>query len=108
MSQQRDVRQAGRGLPEESRLPMPWGDQQDGELLAFYRGWLPCDDRARAETGKSPVFFVGARWWPTSADSPDRVLAMLINLSTEAKKLDMPGSWSNMLLASRVGVCYQA
>ena len=37
LSQVRDVRQDGRGLPEESRLPMLWGRDQDQELLAFYR-----------------------------------------------------------------------
>jgi glycosidase len=37
LSQERDVRQAGRGLPEESRLPMLWGSAQDTDLLAYYR-----------------------------------------------------------------------
>jgi glycosidase len=38
LSQRRDVRYAdGSGHPEEARLPMPWGDGQDGELLAFFR-----------------------------------------------------------------------
>ena len=37
LSQERDVRQDGRGLPEESRLPMLWGNAQDSDLLAYYR-----------------------------------------------------------------------
>ena len=38
VSQDRDVRSAdGSGHPEESRLPMRWGDDQDRDLLAFYR-----------------------------------------------------------------------
>lgn len=38
LSQQRDVRYAdGSGHPEESRLPMLWGDAQDRDLLAFYQ-----------------------------------------------------------------------
>jgi glycosidase len=38
VSQERDVRYAdGSGHPEESRLPMAWGDDQDAELLAYYR-----------------------------------------------------------------------
>jgi cyclomaltodextrinase len=38
LSQQRDVRDAdGGGHPEESRLPMPWGAEQDAGLLAYYR-----------------------------------------------------------------------
>jgi glycosidase len=37
LSQQRDVRQDGRGVPEESRLPMLWGGEQNTQLLDFYR-----------------------------------------------------------------------
>jgi cyclomaltodextrinase / maltogenic alpha-amylase / neopullulanase len=37
LSQLRDVRQDGQGLPEESRLPMLWGERQDNGLLEFYR-----------------------------------------------------------------------
>lgn len=38
LSQVRDVRYAdGSGHPEESRLPMLWGEQQNSDLLAFYR-----------------------------------------------------------------------
>lgn len=38
LSQRRDVRYAdGSGHPEESRLPMLWGEQQDATLLTFYR-----------------------------------------------------------------------
>ena len=41
LSQVRDVRSAdGSGHPEESRLPMPWDDTQDRELLAVYRELL--------------------------------------------------------------------
>ena len=37
LSQRRDVRYAdGSGHPEESRLPMPWGDGRTPSLLAFY------------------------------------------------------------------------
>lgn len=38
LSQNQDVRYAdGSGHPEESRMPMLWGDAQNGELLDFYR-----------------------------------------------------------------------
>ncbi len=37
LSQVRDVRQGERGLPEESRLPMVWGDEQDHGLMSYYQ-----------------------------------------------------------------------
>jgi glycosidase len=37
LSQERDVRQGGRAIHEEARLPMVWGGAQDAGLLSFYR-----------------------------------------------------------------------
>ncbi len=38
LSQVRDCRSSdGHGRPHEARLPMPWGEAQDADLLAFYR-----------------------------------------------------------------------
>src|SRR5262249_17100491 len=37
LSQVRDTRQGKRGVAEESRLPMPWGERQDEDLYVFYR-----------------------------------------------------------------------
>jgi glycosidase len=37
LSQQRDIRQNGRALHEEARLPMIWGAAQDADLLAYYQ-----------------------------------------------------------------------
>lgn len=45
LSQQRDVRQDGRGIPEEARLPMLWGDDQDASLLDFYRRLISAKKR---------------------------------------------------------------
>ncbi|HJS17098.1 MAG TPA: alpha-amylase family glycosyl hydrolase, partial [Anaerolineales bacterium] len=37
LSQQDDVMQHGRAIHEEARLPMLWGEDQDKDLLAFYK-----------------------------------------------------------------------
>ena len=65
LSQQRDVRQDGRGIPEEARLPMLWGDQQDQELLTFYR-------RLNEMRAGSPALQSGS-WEPL--DVPEPILA---------------------------------
>lgn len=55
LSQSRDVRYAdGSGHPEESRLPMLWGDAQDRDLLGFYR-------RLIALRRATPALWRGAR-----------------------------------------------
>jgi glycosidase len=46
LSQERDVRSAdGSGHPEESRLPMPWGADQDENSLTFYRALIGLRNR---------------------------------------------------------------
>jgi cyclomaltodextrinase / maltogenic alpha-amylase / neopullulanase len=51
LSQQRDVRLHG---PEEARLPVPWGEEQDADLLGFYTRLI--------EVRKNhPVFWRGER-----------------------------------------------
>ncbi len=37
LSQERDVRQNGRAIHEETRMPMLWGDAQDKDLFAYHR-----------------------------------------------------------------------
>ncbi len=37
LSQHNDVMQNGRAIHEEARLPMPWGQEQNTDLLKFYR-----------------------------------------------------------------------
>lgn len=54
LSQRCDVRHAdGSGHPEESRLPMLWGEAQDGALLAFYQR-LGALRRATAAVWRGP------------------------------------------------------
>jgi glycosidase len=40
LSQNHDVMQNGRAIHQEARLPMIWGERQDGDLLDFYKGLI--------------------------------------------------------------------
>lgn len=56
LSQERDVRQGTLGIPEESRLPMIWGEKQNDDLRRYYqalaetRKELDCLRRGTRET----------------------------------------------------------
>jgi glycosidase len=102
LSQERDVRQAGRGLPEESRLPMVWGDDQDGELLEFYRSlirlrqaedWLPAAMRQALQAGPGLLAY--------QQTGKGAALAVVINLTGQVQPAAIPGSWSKTLLATQ-------
>jgi cyclomaltodextrinase / maltogenic alpha-amylase / neopullulanase len=56
LSQDEDIRRAGLGGDKWARLPMLWGDDQDGELFAFYRSLVDL----RRSLGDAPRRTLGA------------------------------------------------
>ena len=91
LSQERDVRQGTLGIPEESRLPMPWGDQQDQELNVYYqqlchlRNELDCLKRGLRETlrANDQIFVY---WRKSEADQA----LIVLNIGPEKKKFVIP------------------
>jgi cyclomaltodextrinase len=99
LSQARDVRQDGRGLPEESRAPMLWGEDQDLDLLAFYRQLI-------ALRMREPALQFGSRH---SLAAPDGVIAyerqyasrsvgIVLNLSPDPCTARLKGDWNSITL----------
>ena len=95
LGQERDVRSAdGSGHPEESRLPMPWGDAQDHELLDFYR-------RAIALRRSAPALWRAERETLVADDTTgilairvrdgDRAAIVVLNLGAEPRHAPIPG-----------------
>ena len=96
--QDRDVRSAdGSGHPEESRLPMPWGDDQDRDLLATYRRLVALRRATPARCGAAERETLVARRRaraPTpsaSGDGAGRAIVVL-NLSADAARVVAPGA----------------
>jgi glycosidase len=101
LSQQRDVRQDGRGLPEESRLPMLWGEAQDADLLAYYRG-LVALRRQHADLSQVRCEMLAAQ---------DEVLTygrgslwIALNLTEKIQVIQSPPAQRKLLFASESGV----
>ena len=101
LSQERDVRQGQRGLPEESRLPMLWGDRQDSALLDFYRQLIGL-------RRQEPALRIGNRH-TLIAEGPllaytryhrSVELAAVFNLDEKPANIHMPGNWDAILLAT--------
>lgn len=98
LSQQLDVRHMdGSGHPEESRLPMLWGDAQDADLLAFYRR-LGALRRATARVwrgARRPVYLDDERGRYAYACAADgRELLVALNNGPEDGCLALPpGQW---------------
>jgi glycosidase len=104
LSQERDVRQDGRGLPEEARLPMLWGEAQDLELLDYYRN-LARLRRAHPSLrrGVRRTLQADAETLVYSRQHEGERLATAINLSANPRSIYLPGEWYAIALASRPG-----
>ena len=102
LSQDRDVRQAGRGLPEESRLPMLWGEDQNQELLDFYRLLAALRKAEPAlQTGMRQNRFLGSELVAYERQESGKSLMVVINPTNEERQVALPGSWTTVRLATR-------
>ena len=105
LSQQRDVRQGERGVPEESRLPMLWGEEQDLALLEFYRSLislrhsqLPLQIGSLQIIQAQPGLLVYARHHDN-----DRI-GVALNLTAESAQVNLQLPVRRTLLTSEDGV----
>jgi cyclomaltodextrinase / maltogenic alpha-amylase / neopullulanase len=104
LSQERDVRQAGRGLPEESRLPMLWGDRQDSELFRFYRQLIALRrQESTLRLGERQTLAAGKEIVAFQRQLAGRSLATVINLTDTPLRTTLPGTWTNILLSTQPG-----
>jgi cyclomaltodextrinase len=95
LSQVRDVRSAdGSGHPEEARRPMPWGADQDADLLAFYQRLVGLRRRsaARWRGGRRTVAIDDASglYAVRCGDGADAAIVVL-NLAGTPLRTDLPG-----------------
>ncbi len=101
LSQERDVRQDGRGLPEESRLPMLWGEAQNSALLAFYKDLVALRRRHTALCeGQFEVL-------PAQEDVlvyRRGELVVALNLAQETRPVKWPSTQGRLLFASQPGL----
>jgi len=98
LSQARDVRQDGRGLPEESRLPMLWGGDQETDLLEYYRRLILLRrDISALKTGRIQIVEAD-RNRLTFTRGDNKELLVVLNLSTKKQKVDTFDQWNKILL----------
>jgi glycosidase len=102
LSQLRDTRQDGKGILEESRLPMLWGDDQDGELLEYYKKLIKLRQQERGlRYGARQTVNIHKDILAYERRYDDRSLLILMNLTEGETIIDLDGSWNQMLIATQ-------
>jgi cyclomaltodextrinase / maltogenic alpha-amylase / neopullulanase len=103
LSQLRDVRQGVHGLPEESRLPMLWGEAQDTALLDYYQQLIAIrHDMPSYRRGTISLLYADQDILIYSRGKNDDT-CMVLNLSLERRKVKIPGVWNKLLLETNSG-----
>jgi glycosidase len=98
LSQDRDVRQGGKGILEESRLPMLWDGEQDDDLLAYYSELVQLRRAHRClRRGSRKTVAVGSDIIAYQRQEGECCLLILINLSDELMTFGVPGNWTRVL-----------
>lgn len=101
LSQVLDVRQGDYIIPEEARLPMLWGSDQDGDLLSFYRDLCRLRNHEPAlRRGVRQALDAGPHIVAYTVSHPSAGLAVFINLSGETRQVILGEDWRTVALST--------
>jgi cyclomaltodextrinase len=105
LSQRRDVRQGGLGLPEESRLPMSWGGEQNANLLEFYRDLIHLrrEELALQHRLRLSLEAEAGCLAYTRGEQGAKVL-ITFNISTGEKSVSLKGDWKSIRFTTEPGI----
>jgi cyclomaltodextrinase / maltogenic alpha-amylase / neopullulanase len=101
LSQPRDVMQNGRAIHEEARMPMLWGDDQNKDLLGFYRELINIrkNESALRRGSRETVFVTDEVLAYRRIDDGNTVVAVM-NISEHVCELELDVPESTLLLAT--------
>jgi cyclomaltodextrinase len=101
LSQERDVRQKGWAIHEEARLPMIWGEQQDTDLLAFYRDLCQLrKQHAALRRGPRQTLLADDKVLAFRRAEAKGGLVSVLNLSARAVTISLPVAENVIVLAT--------
>jgi glycosidase len=105
LSQERDVRQGTRGIPEESRLPMLWGQAQDAALLDWYTRLLRLRKEHPALTSpQRQTLWLAAHPHPQALayrrGAGEQAVIVVMNLSAQPCQVELPSEAGRMIFAT--------
>jgi len=101
LSQHNDVMQNGRAIHEETRLPMIWGDDQNKELLEFYRELIGIrKNESVLNHGTRETIFANEEILAYRRINGEDSVVCVMNVSEKALELDLDMPESKLLLGT--------
>ena len=109
LSQPADVMQHGRAIHEETRMPMLWGDDQNKDLLEFYRQLIQIRKNESALThGTRETVLATEEVLAYRRMDRDNSILCVMNISEKAMEFELDVAESSPLLTTRSGCRMQA
>jgi len=104
LSQLRDIRQDGKGILEEARLPMLWGKEQDEDLITFYRKLIALRRRESALIkGERRTLHADSDTLAYLRSDGSRSLVTVINLAPEPRQVTLQGNRTTIAVETQDG-----
>ena len=95
------MRQGKRGFPEESRLPMIWGDEVDHDLLAYYQDLAAVRKANRPlRKGKRQTVIAQDQALAYSQSLEREQLVTVLNLSLEKTRVNLPAVLDKKIIST--------
>jgi cyclomaltodextrinase / maltogenic alpha-amylase / neopullulanase len=109
LSQPRDVMQNGRAIHEETRMPMLWGDDQNKDLLEFYRALINIrkNESALTHGRRENIFTTDDVLAYRRMDSVNSIVCVM-NISDNASEVELDITESTLLLGTHSNCRIQA
>lgn len=103
LSQVRDVREQGWGNDREARLPMLWGEQQDEDLLDFYRALCAIRHQASAlRRGTRTTLYAEGHLLAYRRADVEGSLVCVLNLSEQTAEVSLDMAEHTLALTTDV------
>ncbi|MDQ2691354.1 MAG: alpha-amylase family glycosyl hydrolase, partial [Chloroflexota bacterium] len=109
LSQHADVMQHGRAIHEEARLPMIWGEEQDRELLTFYRDLIALRKaHAVLRDGTRSTIYADDHVLAYRRGSDNETLVTVLNISDQESTVELEIAESRVAFVTDPGCAIQA
>ena len=101
LSQRNDVMQNNRAIHEEARLPMIWGEEQDRELFAFYKGLVALRKAHSAlRRGERQTLYADDKFLVYRRSEGSEGIVTVLNISGQEEALELEVTESALVFAT--------
>lgn len=95
-------RRGGFGILEEARLPMPWDETQDRDMIAYYKALIALrKQEISLQSGEWNLVAVTGNCFCYSRESEGVRLFCVFNIAETAQRIEISNPWSTIIFSTQ-------